>query len=95
MSDRRADKPRRDDSCSETRVARVVVVESLMSRRRCSTPISSASSASMADGAWRNVLRVSVPSCGGVRERVRAHTSKSEIVPEKLDGALRRTHAHL
>jgi hypothetical protein len=34
-----------------------------MSRRRCSTPISSASSASMADGAWRNVLRVSVPSC--------------------------------
>ena len=45
-----------------TRVARVVVVESLMSRSRCSTPISSASSASMADGTWRNVFRVSVPS---------------------------------
>jgi hypothetical protein len=63
MSDRRAERPRRDESCSETRVASVVVVESLISRRRCSTPISSASSASMADGAWRNVLRVSVPSC--------------------------------
>ena len=63
MSDRRAERPRREESCSETRVASVVVVESLMSRRRCSTPISSASSASMADGAWRNVLRVSVPSC--------------------------------
>jgi hypothetical protein len=63
MSERRAERPRREVSCSETRVASVVVVESLMSRRRCSTPISSASSASMADGAWRNVLRVSVPSC--------------------------------
>jgi hypothetical protein len=63
MSDRRAERPRREESCSETRVASVVVVESLMSRRRCSTPISSASSASMADGACRNVLRVSVPSC--------------------------------
>lgn len=38
------------------------MVESLISRRRCSTPISSASSASIADGTCRNVLRVSVPS---------------------------------
>ena len=43
-------------------MARVVVVESLMSRRRCSTPISSASSASIAEGTWRKVFRVSVPS---------------------------------
>jgi hypothetical protein len=62
MSDTRDWSPRREESCSATRVARVVVVESLMSRSRCSTPISSASSASMADGTWRKVFRVSVPS---------------------------------
>ena len=37
-------------SCSETRVARVVVVLSLMSRRRYSTLISSDSSASITEG---------------------------------------------
>jgi hypothetical protein len=69
MSDTRDWSPRREESCSVTRVARVVVVESLMSRSRCSTLISSASSASMADGtpAWRNVFRVSVPSYSRIR----------------------------
>jgi hypothetical protein len=62
---RRAERPRKEERCSETRVASVVVAVSLMSRRRCPTPISSASSVSMADGAYRNVLRVSVPSCRG------------------------------
>ena len=55
-------RPRSEESCSATRVVSVVVVLSLISRRRCSTPISSASSASMAEGTWQNVLRVSVPS---------------------------------
>ena len=41
--------------------------ESLMSRSRCSTPISSASSASMADGMLRNIFHVSVPSCSRIR----------------------------
>ena len=72
MSDTRDWSPRREESCSATRVARVVVVESLMSRSRCSTPISSASSASMADGTWRNVFRVSVPSYS----KIRFHFSK-------------------
>lgn len=62
MSEMRDSRPRSEASCVLTRVESVVVVESLMSRRRCSTPISSASSASIADGAWRNVFRVSVPS---------------------------------
>jgi len=72
MSDMRDSRPRSDASCSETRVVSVVVVESLMSRRRCSTPISSASSASIAEGAWRNVLRVSVPSYIGIEDEGKA-----------------------
>jgi hypothetical protein len=63
MSPSRDWRPRSEASCSLTRVASVVVVESLMSRSRCSTPISSASSASIADGTWRKVFLVSVPSC--------------------------------
>ncbi len=35
---------------------------SRMSRRRCSTPISSASSASIIEGVWTKVLDVVVPS---------------------------------
>ena len=62
MSEIRDCRPRNEASCSDTRVDSVVVVESLMSRRRCSTPISSASSASIAVGTCRNVFRVSVPS---------------------------------
>jgi hypothetical protein len=68
MSDTRDWSRRREESCSVTRVASVVIVESLTSRSRCSTPISSASSASMADGTpWRNVFRVSVPSYSRIR----------------------------
>lgn len=37
--------------------------EDEMSRRRCSTPISSASSASMEVGTWVKVRWVAVPSC--------------------------------
>jgi hypothetical protein len=61
ISDRRDWRPRREAGCSEMRVARVVIVLSLMSRR-CSTPISSDSSGSIAEGTWRNVLHVSALS---------------------------------
>lgn len=44
------------------RVDRVPTATSLMSRRRCSTPISSASSASIMEGVWTKVLAVVVPS---------------------------------
>ncbi len=44
------------------RVERVPTATSRISRRRCSTPISSASSASMMDGVCTNVLVVVVPS---------------------------------
>lgn len=44
------------------RVDRVPTATSRMSRRRCSTPISSASSASMTDGVCTNVLAVVDPS---------------------------------
>lgn len=44
------------------RVLRVPTATSRMSRRRCSTPISSASSASMMEGVWTKVLEVAVPS---------------------------------
>jgi hypothetical protein len=67
MSDTRDWSLRKEESCSVTRVARVVDVESLMSRSSCSTPISSASSASVADGTWRDVFRVSVPSYSRIR----------------------------
>jgi hypothetical protein len=46
---RRTKRQRKEENCSETCVASVVVVVSLMSRRRCPTPMSSASSASMDD----------------------------------------------
>ena len=48
-----------------TRVTKVVVVEYLMSRCRCSTPISSAS-ASMEDGRWRECVSC-VPSYSRIR----------------------------
>lgn len=44
------------------REARVPTATSRMSRSKCSTPISSASSASMMDGVWTKVLDVAVPS---------------------------------
>lgn len=44
------------------RVESVPTATSRISRRRCSTPISSASSASMRDGVWTKVLVVVVPS---------------------------------
>lgn len=40
----------------------VPTATSRMSRSRCSTPISSASSASIIDGVWTKVLVVVVPS---------------------------------
>lgn len=45
-----------------TRVERVPAATSRMSRRRCSTPISSASSASMIDAVFTNVFDAVVPS---------------------------------
>lgn len=62
MSRSRRCKPCKDWSCEVIRVERVPTATSLMSRRRCSTPISSASSASITDGVWTKVLDVVVPS---------------------------------
>lgn len=44
------------------RVESVPTATSLISRSRCSTPISSASSASIIDGVWTKVFEVAVPS---------------------------------
>lgn len=74
--------PRSEASCSVTRVERVSVVEWAMSRRRCSTPISSASSASIAEGQCKKVFRTSVPSCRSelnVFQRQRRDTRTSLI----------------
>jgi hypothetical protein len=50
MSRNRRCRPCSDCNCEVIRVERVPTATSLMSRRRCSTPISSASSASIIDG---------------------------------------------
>jgi hypothetical protein len=56
-------RPWRDDSCEVILVERVPTATSRMSRSRCSTPISSASSASIVLGVWTKVFDVVVPSC--------------------------------
>ena len=63
MSRNRRCRPWRDWSCEVMRVERVPTATSRISRRRCSTPISSASSASIMEGVWTKVLLVVVPSC--------------------------------
>ena len=83
MRDRR---PRREASWLETRVERVVVVESLMSRKRCSTPISSASSASIAEGTCRNVFLVSEPSYIIIVKTENQSSGESTYVFDLLDG---------
>ncbi len=62
MSRNRRCKPCRDCSCEVIRVDNVPTATSRMSRRRCSTPISSASSASIIEGVCTKVLVVVVPS---------------------------------
>lgn len=62
MSRRRRCRPCRDWSWDVMRVERVPTATSRMSRRRCSTPISSASSASIMEGVCMKVLVVVVPS---------------------------------
>ena len=62
MSRNRRCKPCKDCSWDVIRVDRVPTATSRMSRSRCSTPISSASSASMIDGVCTKVLVVVVPS---------------------------------
>lgn len=62
MSLRRRWRPWSDCSWEVMRLERVPTATSRMSRRRCSTPISSASSASMMVGVWTKVLDVVVPS---------------------------------
>ena len=62
MSRRRRWRPCRDWSWDVMRVERVPTATSRMSRRRCSTPISSASSASIMEGVCMKVLVVVVPS---------------------------------
>ena len=63
MSRRRRCRPCSDCSWDVMRVERVPTATSRMSRRRCSTPISSASSASIMEGVCMKVLLVVVPSC--------------------------------
>jgi hypothetical protein len=62
ISRNRRCRPCRDWSCEVMRVDRVPTATSRISRRRCSTPISSASSASIIEGVWTKVLVVVVPS---------------------------------
>ena len=64
MSRSRRWRPWRDWSWDVIRVDRVPTATSRMSRRRCSTPISSASSASIVEGVCTKVLVVVVPSWG-------------------------------
>lgn len=63
MSLSRKCRPCSDCNCEVMRVDKVPTATSRISRRRCSTPISSASSASIIEGVWTNVLDVVVPSC--------------------------------
>ena len=63
MSRRRRWRPWRDCSWDVMRVESVPTATSRISRRRCSTPISSASSASITEGVCMKVLEVVVPSC--------------------------------
>lgn len=62
ISRNRRCRPWRDCSWEVIRVESVPTATSLISRSRCSTPISSASSASIMDGVWTKVLVVVVPS---------------------------------
>ncbi len=62
MSRKRRWRPCNDWSCAVMRVESVPTATSRISLRRCSTPISSASSASMMEGVCTNVLDVVVPS---------------------------------
>jgi hypothetical protein len=55
-------RPLKELSLVLTRSARVLTVWSLMSLKRCSTPISSASSAPISEGRCWNERRVGVPS---------------------------------
>jgi len=63
MSRNRRWRPCSDWSCDVILVDRVPTATSRMSLSKCSTPISSASSASMIDGVCTKVLEVVVPSC--------------------------------
>lgn len=62
MSWSRRWRPCNDCSCEVILVESVPTATSLMSLSRCSTPISSASSASIIEGVWTKVLEVVVPS---------------------------------
>ena len=62
MSRSRRCSPWRDWSCEVMRVESVPAATSRISRSKCSTPISSASSASIVEGVCTKVLVVVVPS---------------------------------
>jgi len=62
MSRNRKCSPCKDCSCDVIRVDKVPTATSRISLNRCSTPISSASSASMIEGVCTKVLDVVVPS---------------------------------
>lgn len=95
MSCNRRCRPWRDLSCDVIRVDSVPTATSLISRRRCSTPISSASSASMVEGVCTNSLDVVEPSwpCQHASHR---HPSPSTHISDLLNRKVCiRRHPHL